>query len=109
MAKSLRAKSHLKAKSVKRNAEFQKVVDERGKRISEKLQQDLINQKVKQLKEQDPTKDAMEIEEISNDNIEKEGEPVKVSTSGWRDARHHNYKRNKKLRKTKKKGSFTKF
>ncbi|KAL6942161.1 hypothetical protein ACO0QE_003327 [Hanseniaspora vineae] len=32
-----------------------------------------------------------------------------VSTSGWRDARHLNYRKAKKMKKSKKKGSFTKF
>ena len=44
MAKSLRAKSRLQAKSVKRKGEFQNAVNAREQRISERLQQDLINQ-----------------------------------------------------------------
>lgn len=98
MAKSLRASSHLKAKSVKRRNEFQKVVDARATRISEKLKHDLVQQKLKELKDGE----AMEV-----DNSKKE--PAKISTSGWRDARHHNYKKAKKIKNSKKKGSFTKF
>ncbi|KAL6927278.1 hypothetical protein ACO0SA_003576 [Hanseniaspora valbyensis] len=36
-------------------------------------------------------------------------EDIKVSTSGWRDARHLNYRRAKKEKSSKKKGSFMKF
>lgn len=101
MAKSLRAKSHLHAKSIKRHNEFQKVVDARADRVSEKLKQDLMAQKMKDLK----SGDAMEVEDSK-----KDGEPEKkVSTSGWRDARHHNYKKAKKMKHSKKKGSFTNF
>ncbi|QLQ79768.1 hypothetical protein HG537_0C04170 [Torulaspora globosa] len=98
MAKSLRASSHLKAKSVKRRNVFQKVVDARANRISEKLKEDLIKQKLKDLKDGE----TMDVEE-SNKKLNK------ISTSGWRDARHHNYKKAKKIKNSKKKGSFTKF
>lgn len=100
MAKSLRAKSHLAAKSVKRRNEFQKVVDARAERVSEKLKQDLMAQKMKELK--DGT--GMDIDTKKDDDESK-----KVSTSGWRDARHHNYKKAKKMKNSKKKVSFTKF
>ncbi|CCE93015.1 uncharacterized protein TDEL_0F02040 [Torulaspora delbrueckii] len=100
MAKSLRAKSHLAAKSVKRRNEFQKVVDARAERVSEKLKQDLMAQKMKELK--DGT--SMDIDTKKDDDESK-----KVSTSGWRDARHHNYKKAKKMKNSKKKVSFTKF
>lgn len=98
MAKSLRASSHLQAKSIKRRNVFQKVVDARAERISEKLKNDLVKQKLKDLKEgQD-----MELDETKKP-------AAKVSTSGWRDARHHNYKKAKKIKNSKKKVSFTKF
>lgn len=107
MAKSLRASSHLAAKSVKRKAVFQKVVDARESRIADKLKKDLIDQKLKELKEKDPeaNKD-MDIDDLPED---KKKEEKKISTSGWRDANHHVYKKNKKLRRAKKRGSFTKF
>ncbi|CCK71511.1 uncharacterized protein KNAG_0H00960 [Huiozyma naganishii CBS 8797] len=111
MAKSLRAKSHLKAKSVKRHAVFQKVVDARETRLAEKLKQDFINQKVKELKEKDGEDVTMEIDNVGAADI-SEGSTkngATVSTSGWRDARHLNYRRSKKAKKTGKKGSFTKF
>lgn len=98
MAKSIRASSHLKAKSLKRGKEFQKAVDARALRVSEKLKEDLLKQKLKELKDGE----AMEV-----DNSKKD--VGKVSTSGWRDARHHNYKKAKKIKKSKKKVSFTKF
>lgn len=100
MAKSLRAKSHLAAKSVKRRNEFQKVVDARAERVSEKLKQDLMAQKMKELKDGN----GMDI-----DTKKVDDESKKVSTSGWRDARHHNYKKAKKMKNSKKKVSFTKF
>lgn len=100
MAKSLRAKSHLAAKSVKRRNEFQKVVDARAERVSEKLKQDLMAQKMKELKDGN----GMDIDTKKDDDESK-----KVSTSGWRDARHHNYKKAKKMKNSKKKISFTKF
>ena len=53
MAKSLRAKSHLKAKSIKRKGVFQNVVDARTDRLAEKLKQGLIDQKMQKLKAKD--------------------------------------------------------
>lgn len=113
MAKSLRAKSHLKAKSIKRKGVFQNVVDARTDRLAEKLKQDLIDQKMQKLKAKDGD---MELDEgvLQNAEVKEDGEKMdedkkKVSTSGWRDARHHTYKKNQKIKKTKKKGSFTKF
>lgn len=110
MAKSLRAKSHLHAKSVKRQGEFQKAVNARENRLSEKLKQDLINQKLKELKAKNGEEPNMEIDDLAAlEKTEEEAESKKVSTSGWRDARHLNYKRAKKMKKNKKKGSFTRF
>lgn len=107
MAKSLRAKSHLHAKSVKRHNVFQKVVDARAERLSEKLKQNLVNQKLDELKNKDPA--SMETDEKVSGNKGDTKEEKKVSTSGWRNARHHDYKKAKKMKKTQKKGSFTKF
>lgn len=114
MAKSLRAKSHLKAKSIKRKGEFQNAVDARQGRIAEKLKQDLINQKLKELKDknggEEGDEQAMQIDDLASLEKKDDDKPaVKISTSGWRDARHLNYKRAKKMKNTKKKGSFTRF
>lgn len=109
MAKSLRAKSQLKAKSVKRKNEFQKNADARAQRIADRMKEDLIRQQLEEIKSKGG--DVQEAEAkaaLQDDAMEQDGK--KVSTSGWRDARHHNYKRNKKLNnKNRKKGSFTKF
>ncbi|SCU94512.1 LANO_0E07008g1_1 [Lachancea nothofagi CBS 11611] len=109
MAKSLRAKSMLKAKSVKRKNVFQVKADARANRISEKMKEELIKQQVEEIKRKnsdlktdEAARQALEVERMEQDD-------KKVSTSGWRDARHHNYKRNKKLNNNRKKGSFTKF
>lgn len=107
MAKSLRAKSHIKAKSARRHAVYQKYVDDREARLSEKLKQDLVDQKIKELNEKGGENATMEIDDINTSDKSKDDK--KVSTSGWRDARHHNYKKSKMIKKTKKKGSFTKF
>ncbi|AGO12520.1 AaceriAER180Wp [[Ashbya] aceris (nom. inval.)] len=101
MAKSLRAKTHLKAKSVKRKGVFQKTADARAQRLAEKMKSNLLEQKAGSQSD-----GKMEIDGDSTAQTEK---AAKVSTSGWRDARHLNYKRAKKLRKTKHKGSFVKF
>lgn len=93
MAKSLRSKRVLKAKSIKRKEVFQSVQDARVARLAEKLKENLRRQKVEKCED----------EYMGND----EREIKRVSTSGWRDARHLNYKRAKKLKS--KKGSFTKF
>lgn len=109
MAKSLRASSHLNAKSIKRKAVFQKVVDAREARINEKLKKDFIAQKIAALK----AKEGIEIDEETllkrEEEAKKNQEEKKVSTGGWRDARHHIYKKNKIAKKNKKKGSFTRF
>ncbi|SCU84565.1 LADA_0D02432g1_1 [Lachancea dasiensis] len=109
MAKSLRAKCHMKAKSIKRKNVFQVDADARANRISHKMKEDLIKQKMEELQRKNPdVKSAEEAREaVQADDMEQDDK--KVSTSGWRDARHHNYKRNKKLNKSRKKGSFTKF
>lgn len=110
MGKSLRSKSHLKAKSIKRKNVFQKIENERIRRISDNLKQDLINQKIQDLKAQN---NYAEINESSFQTINESNDKIdedirKIRTSGWRDARHHTYKKAKKMKKVKK-GSFTKF
>ncbi|CAI5758634.1 unnamed protein product [Candida verbasci] len=82
MAKSLRSKSKLQAKSLKRKGEFAKYDDERKKRIADKL--------AKESKDQE-TEKKMDVDQDK-----------KISTSGWRDSRSQHFKQklNKKKRKT---------
>lgn len=98
MAKSLRASSVLNAKSMRRKGDYQKAVDARNERIAEKLKQDLIDQKKAE-------KGGMEIEE----NKEDTKDLTKVKTSGWREARHHTYKKAKLAKKAKKRKNVTRF
>lgn len=89
MAHSLRSKPKLRAKSIKRGNEFQKAVDERTQRLHEKAKQELLKQKSKkeELKEQE---DKIEVD------AENEQSKPTVSTSGYRTARHHLYKKKHK-------------
>lgn len=101
-------KSQLKAKSVKRKNEFQKAADARSQRLADKMKEDLIRQQIEELKSKNSElKDEDAKLALQDEAMDQDAK--KVSTSGWRDARHHNYKRNKKLNKSRKKGSFTKF
>ncbi|KAL6939650.1 hypothetical protein ACO0RG_003495 [Hanseniaspora osmophila] len=142
MAKSLRASSTIKAKAFrKNNLEYQKYADSRVLRISEKLKQNYINEKVKKyLKEHEgletvdedimaqfaaeaekligsksqPRVDgngAQDIDSMDTDGATDGDKSAakSISTSGWRDARHLNYRKAKKMKKSKKRGSFTKF
>lgn len=63
MAKSLRASSHLNAKSVKRRGVFQKAVDAREQRISDKLKEDLLKQKLEDLKKKEEQGIDMDVDE----------------------------------------------
>lgn len=94
MAKSLRSKSKLRAKSIKRVKEFQQAVDERQLRIVERAKENLLKQQV--AKGEEPVDKEAEMD------VEVEGETKKtVSTSGDRNARHHNWKMaNKKKNKS---------
>lgn len=78
MAKSLRSKPKLRAKSVKRKGEFAKLNDARTARIAEKLKANLEKQK--------------------EDNMEEAVETKNVNTSGWRSSsrRRMKQKRSKK-------------
>ncbi|CDO92579.1 unnamed protein product [Kluyveromyces dobzhanskii CBS 2104] len=115
MAKSIRASSDLNAKSIKRKGVFQKTVDARAARVSDKLKNDLLKQKLDKLKAKN---NGMEIDEealLQQEKLEKEQKKEdeasgkKVSTSGWREARHHVYKKARLQKNKNKKGSFTKF
>ena len=92
MAKSLRSKSKLRAKSVKRKGEFAKHVDARNERLAAKLKEKTETQTEKSDK---------------NDTDKSKLEPKleKISTSGWRDSRKLQYKQ----RQLKKKKNVTKF
>lgn len=108
MAKSLRAKSHVQAKSIKRRGTFKKVEDARAERLSEKLKKDLIDQKLKLLQEKNNS-EGMDVDAKAALSVKEEPKSdKKVSTSGWRNARHHDYKKARKMKKTKK-NAFTKF
>lgn len=92
MAKSIRAQSSLRAKSVKRKSEFQKAYDAREARLSEKRQQELMDQKMDELKQK---------ESEGKMDEEPPTRPVRVSTSGWRDANHLNWRRAHKKKRSK--------
>ncbi|KAL6938907.1 hypothetical protein ACO0OL_000530 [Hanseniaspora opuntiae] len=136
MAKSLRAKSSHKAKRFRRhNLEYQSVVDERAERIANKAIDNYISEKIKLAREngdeatpEDELRETFRAEaealyrkkgpkSIGDENMEVENQEEssessdkpKVSTSGWRSARHLNYRRAKKEKSKKKKGSFMKF
>lgn len=82
MAKSLRSKPKLRAKSVKRKGEFLKATDARNERLAEKMKQNLVKQR----------------DEKMEDNEEADTESKKVTTSGWRQTsrRKMKQKRNKR-------------
>ncbi|ODV95811.1 hypothetical protein PACTADRAFT_49259 [Pachysolen tannophilus NRRL Y-2460] len=89
MAKSLRSKSKLKAKSVKRKGEFQKKYDERSERIAAKVKANLILQNSSKTIDHDNDDDDDDAKmEIDNKNEV----PKKISTAGWRGSRHNMYK-----------------
>jgi len=108
MGKSLRSKSKLKAKAFKRSGEFQKAVDQRTQRLFEKSQEELIKQKIKEQEEakinENKANQQKEEEGENDDNdddamkVDDEKDGKKVSTSGYRTARHHLYKKNKKAK-----------
>ncbi|RCK64505.1 hypothetical protein Cantr_00100 [Candida viswanathii] len=88
MAKSLRSKSKLQAKSVKRKGEFSKFVDERNKRIAAKLAEE--TKKQDELKKQQKKEDNED--ETKTMDVDEAKDTKKVSTSGWRDSRSQAYK-----------------
>lgn len=94
MAKSLRSKSKLRAKSVKRKGEFTKFVDDRNKRIAEKL--------AKETKIQEEAKKDAAVDSQPEESMEVDKTEQKISTSGWRDSRKQIYKQRvlKKKKKT---------
>lgn len=94
MGKSIRSKSVLRAKSVKRSGEFAKYVDARNKRISEKLTEDLS-------KQAKPETKTTQVEEKMDEDAKK------ISTSGWKSSRKSVYKQS--LIKNKKRKNHMKF
>lgn len=71
MAKSLRSKSKLQAKSTKRKGEFSKYVEERSKRIANRLAEETKKQEEAK-KQQDPTQtqtEAMDIEDSKDKKV----------------------------------------
>ncbi|KAI5967824.1 uncharacterized protein KGF55_000056 [Candida pseudojiufengensis] len=96
MAKSLRSKSKLQAKSVKRKGEFSKFVDERNKRIAEKLLKETAKQEEAKKQKQADKENGAVAEAINKESMDVDNkEPKKVSTSGWRDSNSQRYKQRK--------------
>lgn len=96
MAHSLRSKSKLRAKSIKRGKEFQKVVDERTQRLHEKAKHNLIKQKEQEkLKALEEGKEIKEDEDEESMNVDEK----KVSTSGYRTSRNQIWKNKHKKHK----------
>ncbi|EGV64119.1 hypothetical protein PSN45_003781 [Yamadazyma tenuis] len=84
MAKSLRSKNVLRAKSIKRNKEFKDLDDKRRERLANKMKEEL--------NKQDKTGSKLEDNEAVNAD-------KKISTSGWRDSRKSQYKQKKNSKK----------
>ncbi|KAG5422106.1 hypothetical protein I9W82_001199 [Candida metapsilosis] len=106
MAKSLRSKSKLQAKSVKRKGEFAKYADERSKRLAEKMAKETAQQEAE--KKNNKSKQAngeeiMEVDDTKDENDQKDANSKKVSTSGWRDSNSQRYKQRQLKNKSKKK------
>lgn len=96
MAKSIRSKSKLQAKSVKRKGEFAKYDNERSKRLEQKLVEHTKKQEeekaAKKLLEGNDNESTMELDSKSSSTTD----PKKhVPTSGWRDSRTQIYKQSK--------------
>ena len=81
MAKSLRSKPKLRAKSIKRKNEFSKFVDSRNERLAQRMK---VNEETM---EEDPV-------ETNEPKEEK-----KISTSGWRQTSRQKLKQKKKNKK----------
>lgn len=90
MAKSLRSKPKLRAKSTKRKGEFTKAVDERNTRLAEKVRANLEKQGAEKAAE------AMEEDKAGEETKEEK----KVSTSGWRGSSRQRMKAKRAKRKS---------
>lgn len=96
MAKSLRSKSKLRAKSVKRKGEFAEFVDQRNKRLNLKALEKLKEQKDAAIAKKQEMIANGEMEEKSEEPAEQEKkEEKKVSTSGWRGSHSQQFKKRK--------------
>lgn len=98
MGKSIRSKSKLRAKSIKRNAEFSVHADARRQRIADKLAVEHKSKKVKEADDDKEEEEEMEVDEATS----APAQDKKVSTSGWRDSRAQIYKQ-RTIRKKKNK------
>lgn len=96
MGKSIRSKSKLRAKSVKRKVEFSEFVAKRDNRISDKLVE--LTKAQDEAKKQKKEAEGEVDEPMDTDNTDTK----KPSTSGWRNSRKQQYIQ--KNLKTKKKG-----
>lgn len=110
MAKSLRSKSKLQAKSVKRKGEFAKFVDARNQRIAEKLHQETLKQEAKKKEEREnegKDKDASDATDAAAAaaamDVDAEKKEKKISTSGWRSSNSQRYKQDQLKKRVKKK------
>lgn len=90
MAKSLRSKSKLRAKTIKRKGEFSNLNEERNKRLAKKLDDETRKQDEAKKDAAPETEAPMEVEG---------GEKKTVSTSGWRDSHSQIYKRTHKKKR----------
>lgn len=107
MGKSLRNKSKLKFRTIKRaQGVFGKVDKERTLRLAQKLGTAGTGASASaEPAEAVPAEDVMETEAVAEEPaaVEAEGEKKKVSTSGWKGSRNDSYKkRQAKLHKNKK-------
>ncbi|KAK6461463.1 hypothetical protein DFJ63DRAFT_319733 [Scheffersomyces coipomensis] len=88
MGKSLRSKSKLKAKSVKRKGVFAEFVDNRNARLAKKDEESTKKQAKESAKESD------KIDQDTAIVDDEDATPAKkISTSGWRDSRGQIYKK----------------
>lgn len=91
MAKSLRSKPKLRAKSIKRKGEFTKFVDDRNSRLADKVRANLEQQKGEKKAEE---------EAKMEDKIEEDKKDSKVATSGWRGNSRQRMKAKRSKRKS---------
>lgn len=106
MAKSLRSKPKLRAKSIKRKAEFSQFVNDRDLRLSDKIQANLEKQKLKKEQEQQEAKEAATEEEgAKNDNAMEEdakAEKINLKTISTAGGKRNSRTARAKGKKTKK-------
>lgn len=106
MAKSLRAKTKVRYRGIKRATVWGEADKARTLRLAEKLH----GKPAKQILDEQKAADVSKDEDSSKKNLDKKAsdnskdvemkesstvEPTKVSTSGWRNSRHDAYKKSK--------------